>query len=149
MLLVLLALAAWLAGRRGVQPVVNLALLGTAAIGLAQMAAMPSLKPLYDVKPMALAIRQVQAEGRPVANLATYHAQYQFAGRLEVPLVELRGTDSAHWLAAHPEAYAVIYLKSMQRVGAIPVRYKQAYRGGAVVLADAQTAARLLAARTD
>ena len=39
---------------------------------------------------MALAIKQVQDEGGRVANAAKYHAQYQFLGRLSVPLVELR-----------------------------------------------------------
>jgi len=144
-LLVLLSLVAWVAGRRGVQPVVNLALLGAAAMGLVQLTAMRSVEPLYDVKPMALAIKQVQDEGRLVANLATYHAQYQFLGRLKAPLVELSGAEAAPWLAAHPEAYAVIYLKDRETLVATAARHKQAYRGGAAVLVDAQTAARLLA----
>jgi 4-amino-4-deoxy-L-arabinose transferase-like glycosyltransferase len=145
-LLLLLALAAWLAGRRGVQPVVNLALLGAAAMGLVQVAAMHSLKPLHDVKPMAQAIRQVQAQGLPVVNAANYHAQYQFLGRLEKPLLQLRGAELRSWLTAHPEAYAVIYLQDRQKMAAIAARYKQAYRGGGVALVDAQTAVGLLPA---
>ncbi len=82
--LVLLALLAWWAGRRGFPPVPNLALLGAATLALVQLAAMRSIDPMYDIKPMAQAIRQVQAQGRPVANAAKYHAQYQFLGRLEV-----------------------------------------------------------------
>ncbi len=143
-LLVLLALAAWAAGRRGVSPVLNLALLGVATLALVQLAATRSIDPLYDIRPMAQAIRQVQDEGRPVANAARYHAQYQFLGRLEAPLVELHGPELARWLAAHPEAYAVIYLKDGQSLDAIPARHKQAYRGGAAVLGNAQAAASLL-----
>ena len=143
--LVLLALAAWLAGRRDFPPVLNLALLGAATLALVQLAATRSIDPLYNIKPMAQAIRQVQEQGLPVANAARYHAQYQFLGRLEAPLVELRGAELTRWLAAHPEAYAVIYLKDGQRIDAIPARHKQAYRGGAAVLVDAQTAAGLLA----
>jgi 4-amino-4-deoxy-L-arabinose transferase-like glycosyltransferase len=145
-LLVLAALAAWLAGRRGVSPVVNLALLGAATLALLQMAAMNSIEPLYNVKPMAQAIRQVQDEGLPVANVATYHAQYQFLGRLEKPLVELQRASAMPWLSAHPEGYAVVYLRDARDLAAIPARHKQAYRGGAAVLVDTQTAARLLAA---
>lgn len=145
--LVLLALAAWVAGRRGFPPVLNLALLGAATLALAQLAATRSIDPLYDIKPMAQAIRQVQAEGRPVANAARYHAQYQFLGRLEAPLVELQGAELIRWLAAHPEAYAVIYLKDRQSLDAIPARHKQAYRGGVVVLVDAKTAASLAGRR--
>jgi hypothetical protein len=81
-----------------------------------------------------------------VANAARYHAQYQFLGRLEAPLVELQGAELARWLAAHPEGYAVIYLGDREDLDAIHARHKQTYRGGAVALVDAQTAAKLLAA---
>lgn len=146
-LLMLLALTAWVAGRRGVSPVLNLAVLGVGMLALVQFAAMRSIDPLYDIKPMALAIRQMQAAGHPVANAATYHAQYQFLGRLEAPLVELRGAELARWLAVHPDAYAVIYLKDTQRLDGMVTRHKQTYRGGVAVLVDAKTAARLLAAQ--
>jgi 4-amino-4-deoxy-L-arabinose transferase-like glycosyltransferase len=144
--LVLLALVVWLAGRRGFPPVLNLAMLGAGMLVLLQFAAMRSIEPLYDLKPMALAIKQVQDEGAPVANAATYHAQYQFLGRLEVPLVELRGAELTRWLAAHPEAYAVVYVKDTRLLDGINARHKQMYRGGEAVLVDAKTAARLLAA---
>lgn len=145
-LLVLLALVVWVAGRRGFSPVLSLAVLGVGTLALVQCAAMRSIDPLYDVKPMALAIKQVQDEGMPVANAATYHAQYQFLGRLEVPLVELRGAELTRWLAIHPEAYAVIYVKDTRLLDGINARHKQMYRGGEAVLVDAKTAARLLAA---
>jgi 4-amino-4-deoxy-L-arabinose transferase-like glycosyltransferase len=145
-LLVLLALAVWLAGRRGFLPVLSLAMLGAGMLVLLQFAAMRSIEPLYDMEPMALAIKQLQDGGAPVANAATYHAQYQFLGRLEVPLVELRGAELTHWLEVHPDAYAVIYVKDAQRLNGIITRHKQRYRGGAVVLVDAKTAAKLLAA---
>jgi 4-amino-4-deoxy-L-arabinose transferase-like glycosyltransferase len=148
-LLILVGGMAWMAGRRGVSPLLNLALLGAATLALVQLATIRSLGPLYDVKPMAQAIKQVQDEGRPVANAATYHAQYQFLGRLEAPLAELSGAELPRWLAAHPDGYVVIYLKGTRNLGAISARHKQAYRGGAAVLVDAPTAARLLAARTD
>jgi 4-amino-4-deoxy-L-arabinose transferase-like glycosyltransferase len=145
-LLVLLALAAWLAGRRGMPAVVNLALLGAAMLALLQIAGMRAFVPYYDVKPMAMAIKQVQDEGRQVANAARYHAQYQFLGRLEAPLAELQGGELPNWLAAHPDGYVVVYVKDSRILDTIPALHKQAYRGSAVVLVDAQTAARLLAA---
>ena len=145
-ILVVLAGAVWVAGRRGTSPVPNLALLGAATLALVQVAAMHSIEPMYDVKPMAQAIKQVQDEGRPVANISTYHAQYQFLGRLRTPLVELQGADATRWLAAHPEGYAVVYLEGSRKLAAIPARHTQAYRGGRAVLVDARTAADLLAA---
>ena len=148
-LLVLLALASFVAGRQGIKPVVNLALLGAGLMGMVFLAAWHSIEPLYDIKPMAQAIKQVQDEGRPVANIATYHAQYQFLGRLEAPLAELRGAEVGSWLVTHPEGYAVMYLKDTQALATIRARHKQAYRGGAAVLVDTQTAARLLAAHVE
>ena len=142
----LIALLVWVAVRRGVQPVLMLGLLGAASMSLVQLAASPSIDPLYDIKPMALAIKQVQTEGRTVANAARYHAQYQFLGRLEAPLVELKGADLKPWLAAHPNDFVVVYLKDTQKLDAFTARYKQAYRGGAAVLVDTRTAAGLLAA---
>ena len=145
-LLLLFALASFLAGRRGIKPVLNLTALGAGLMGMVFLAAWHSIEPLYDIKPMAQAIRQVQNEGRPVANVATYHAQYQFLGRLEAPLAELRGAEVVPWLSAHPEGYAVLYLKDAQSLATMSARHKQAYRGGAAVLVNAQTAAELLAA---
>ena len=144
-LLMLMALLVWVAGRRGIQPILTLGLLGVATLALVQLAASRSIDPLYDIKPMAQAIKQVQAQGLPVANAAKYHAQYQFLGRLESPLVELRGAELAPWLAAHPEGYVVVYLKDTQKLATITARHKQAYRGGAVVLVETKTAAELLA----
>jgi 4-amino-4-deoxy-L-arabinose transferase-like glycosyltransferase len=143
-LMVLLAWLAWMAGRRGFPPVLTLGILGAGTLALVQLAASRSIEPLYNIKPMAQAIKQVQEQGLPVANAAYYHAQYQFLGRLEKPLVQASGAELTHWLARHPEGYAVIYLKDRQKLDAIPARYKQLYRGGAAVLVDAQTAAKLL-----
>ena len=145
MLLVLIAGALWLAGRRGVPGVATLALLGGCALVFLQLAASRSIEPLYDIRPMANAIRQVQDSGRTVANTATYHAQYQFLGRLEKPLAEIRGPEIAPWLAAHPDDFAVVYLDDPKDMQPVEARFKQVYRGGAVVLVDSRTAAGLLA----
>jgi len=148
-LLVLLAWAARMAGRHGISSQLNLALLGAATLAVVQLASMRPLGPLYDIKPMAQAIKQLQDAGRPVANAAKYHAQYQFAGRLEAPLAELQGAELPRWLAAHPEGYVVVYLKDSRNLDAISARHKQGYRGGAVVLVDAPTAASLLAVHVE
>ena len=143
-----LALAAWLAVRRGAPPLPSLALLGAATLALVQLAAMRSIEPLYDVRPLAQAIRPLQVAGIPVANAAKYHDQYQFAGRLTAPLVELRG-DAGRWLAAHPEAYVVVYLDTAGALAGVPTLHRQRYRGGVAALVDAATAAKLLAARSE
>ena len=121
----------------------------TALLALVQVSVMRALAPRYDVKPMAQAIKAVQDAGRPVANAAKYHAQYQFLGRLEKPLAEVHGPQIAAWLAAHPDGYVVIYLEHAADHAGIPARHGQAYRGGSVVLVDAATAASLLAVHVE
>jgi 4-amino-4-deoxy-L-arabinose transferase-like glycosyltransferase len=148
-LLVLLSFVAWMIGRRGIQPVMNLALLGSATLILLQCTLMHALGPQYDIKPMAQAIRQVQDEGLPVAHAAAYHAQYQFLGRLEAPLAELHGAELPRWMAEHPNGYVVIYLKDRKNLDTIPARHKQAYRGRAAFLVDVPTARTLLPAHVE
>jgi hypothetical protein len=147
----LLALAAltWWAGRRGFPAISSLAALGAATLAAAQLAAMPVAQAQYDLGPMARAIGLLQAQGASVANAAAYHAQYQFPGRLRAPLVELRGGAIQPWLAAHPGAYAVVYLGQPPRIHAAGIRRAQPYRGGWAVLANAPTAAVLLAAERE
>ncbi len=149
LVLALAAAIAWLAGRRGVSGVATLGLLGACLLALLQLAASRSIEPLYDIKPMAQAIRQVQESGRTVANIATYHAQYQFLGRLDKPLVELSGAEVVPWLNAHPDDYAVLYLKNRGDMDSVVARHKQAYRGGEAVLVDAKTATGLLAGHVE
>ncbi|HQT00896.1 MAG: glycosyltransferase [Hydrogenophilales bacterium 16-64-46] len=142
--LVAVAALAWFAGRRARAALPALALLGTGLFALLQLAAARSIEPLYDVKPMAEAIRQVQDSGRTVANLARYHAQYQFLGRLREPLVELKGAEIRPWLEAHPTDYAVVYLPNRGDMRDVVARHQQAYRGGEAVLVEAKTAISLL-----
>jgi 4-amino-4-deoxy-L-arabinose transferase-like glycosyltransferase len=140
------ALVAWLAVRRGGQPSVALALLSALALSLTLISTQPAIKPLYDIKPMAQAIRTVQQQGATVANLQGYHAQYQFLGRLEAPLVELGGDPAQPlaWLNTHPDAYVVVYFRDAHVLNTIPALHQQIYRGGAVALVSAPEAARLL-----
>ena len=147
-LILLGGLVAWQAVRRGCQPSVALALLSTLALSLTLISAQPAIEPLYDIKPMAQAIRKVQQQGATVVNLQGYHAQYQFLGRLEAPLVEL-GDDPAQqlaWLKGHPDAYVVVYFRDAHVLNTIPALHQQIYRGGAVALVSAQEAATLLGA---
>jgi 4-amino-4-deoxy-L-arabinose transferase-like glycosyltransferase len=142
------ALGAWMAVRRGSQPTVALALLSAVALSLTLISIQPAIEPLYDIKPMAQAIRKAQQQGTTVANLQGYHAQYQFLGRLEAPLVEL-GDDPAQqldWLKVHPEAYAVVYFNDARVLNTMPALHQQLYRGGAVALVSAREALRLLGA---
>lgn len=138
------ALSSFLANRRGVPSVAVLAGLSVAAFACVQWAAKPTIVSRYDVRPLAQAVRQVQEEGRAVANIGSYHAQYQFTGRLEKPLVELRNKDAvAKWIAANPQGYAVVYSKDKNLIDSLSARSKNAYRGKWAALIDAASIEKL------
>lgn len=64
----------------------------------------------YDVRPIAEKLAALQASGRAVANLDRYHGQYQFAGKLRMPIEEI--TEDSEWQqfkAAHPDGVVIAY----------------------------------------
>jgi hypothetical protein len=61
------------------------------------------LVPYADPAPVARVLASLQARQVPLAHLGKYHAQYNFAGRLEKPIEILDPSGLAAWVAAHPE----------------------------------------------
>ena len=141
LLLMFLALSAFLISRRFAKPVVLLAVLGVAVSASVQLTAMRTVSTAYDVRPMAMAIRQVQEEGHIVAHDGFYNDQFHFAGRLRSPLHEVGSNEELKsWLLAHPDSYTVVYAKNAQRLKGIKTRASQSYLDGLVALLDAQSA---------
>ncbi len=144
-LLAAVSVMAWIAGKR-VAPPVALAMLGVALSALFQIAVLRPLYPGYDVRPIAVAISEVQQAGHPVAHLGTYHAQYHFAGRLRAPLSEIDGSENLRkWLMEHPEGYAVVYVDRLDSLSGINAVAAQRYLDGAAALLDAPSAFLVLA----
>ncbi len=98
------------------------------------------LTPAYDMAPISRELARYQAEGRPVANAANYHAQFQFAGRLSRPLEEIGSRDVPAWLARHPRGVVVVYLKRGQNAEGYQPLFSQPYRTGTALLIDARDA---------
>lgn len=139
------AIAAYGIVRKWGRPVLVLSLLGAAFPVLVQIAVAPTLYPAYDMRPLARAIHQAQANGHPVAHAGKYHDQYHFFGRLQQPLLELHGSALKEWLVQHPAALAVIYVKEPQALRGIRTLSAQRYRGRVAALLDAENALALLA----
>ena len=138
------AMAYWV-GRRYMRPMIVLGLLGVAGLALIQLALASALYSMYDVRPLAQAIHQVQQQGHPVAHAGKYHDQYHFFGRLQQPLAALQDAALKDWLTQHPTAYAVIYVRNPRLLEGIEPHVTQAYRGQTAVLLDAKNALDLLA----
>jgi hypothetical protein len=75
-------------------------LFGMAVVGAGVV---PALVPYADPAPVARVLAGLQARQVPLAHLGKYHAQYNFAGRLAVPIDILDPSELAAWVAAHPQ----------------------------------------------
>lgn len=95
----------------------------------------------YDIRPMAAAIAQAQAQGLNVAHWGKYHAQYQFAGRLNRPLTQLTARPAIDaWLRAHPDGVVVMYFSRDTDLTPLQPRFVQAFRSRNAALLDASAA---------
>lgn len=141
-LLLIAALLAAGAGRRESWRMPALALLGAALYASALLTLSDNLWRRYDVHPMAEELRKLQVRGIPVANNGFYHAQFQFAGRLEKPIYELLSpADIAPWFERHPDGMLIIY--DDPRPGEAAPAFIQPYLGEhAMLLNAAQSRAR-------
>ncbi len=104
------------------------------------------LSPAYDVAPLARKIAELQAAGRAVGNDGVYHAQYQFAGRLDKPIEELSThVEAERWVEAHPDGAIVLYFRPPFDPAPLGPLAMQRYRGRIAAVFDAQAALALLA----
>ncbi|MEW6131779.1 MAG: glycosyltransferase family 39 protein [Pseudomonadota bacterium] len=134
--LVTFALAVPVLGRAQSLRLPVLAVLGAALFALVQVYIAPGTAASYDMHPMANAIKALQEKNVPVANLGKYHAQFQFAGRLEQPLTELAPGELPAWLEKHPQGAAVIYVSRSRQLK--DVLFSQPYRGQTAALLSAE-----------
>jgi 4-amino-4-deoxy-L-arabinose transferase-like glycosyltransferase len=149
--LVFLALAAWLARvpRLAADQVPRLAAAVVLALAAAHLLFVPRLAPAWDMRPLAQAIGELQAAGRPVAHAGKYHGQYQFAGRLPAPLQEVDGPDAAvRWAAAHPDGAVVVYFRNPQALADFRTLAAQPFRGRHAALVEAGDVERAFRATT-
>lgn len=79
------------------------------AIALVHAAFARSLFHHFDLRPAAAALARAEAEGRPIANVGRYEAQYHFLGRLSLPLAEIEERDVLAWARANPDGVVVRY----------------------------------------
>ncbi len=61
----------------------------------------------YDLRPLALYLRGLEDQGRPLVYVGDYHGQFGFQGRLRRPLAEVTAREVDAWLRDHPGGRAV------------------------------------------
>lgn len=101
------------------------------------------LAPIFDMTPIAKQLQRLESQGVPVAHASAYNDQYHFYGRLLRPLDEISRNQVGEWLRQHPDGRVIAYLKKPGDVAAVKPEFAQPYLDGAVVLVNAEAAARL------
>ncbi len=139
------AFGLFLSARYPVWRLPSIALLGAIFLAVMQVSVLGSLGRIYEVQPIAQKIRALQDRGVPVANEGTYHAQFQFHGRLEQSIAQLTRNEIPGWIEKHPDGVVVMYVK--QKDAGVQVLFSQPYRGGQAALMNADQARAYLAAR--
>ncbi|MGD8956617.1 MAG: glycosyltransferase family 39 protein [Chromatiaceae bacterium] len=90
----------------------------------------------YDVHTMASAVAAQQDLGRPVAFAGKYRGEFNFAGRLRIPLTPLRHGSIASWAAVHPDGLLVHRTDERPGPDARGIHFWRTYRSDYLVLRD-------------
>ncbi|MEW5890703.1 MAG: glycosyltransferase family 39 protein [Pseudomonadota bacterium] len=113
-------------------------------IGLVRM-----ISGAYDVAPVAQRLAALQSQGVPIAHVGKYHGQFQFAGRLALPLEVIDSASVRSWAQRHPQGMVVGYTRPHEPPLPIRDEYAQPYRGQIAHLWPAAEILRAGGARTD
>lgn len=87
----------------------RIAVAGLLAIALAHTVFAGTLYHHFDLRPTAELLARAEADGRPIANLGRYEAQFHFLGRLNGRIAEIEEADVAAWAATHADGLIVRY----------------------------------------
>jgi len=85
----------------------SLAFATLAAFAVVGAGVIPAFVPYSDPQPAARHLAALQEAKVPLAHLGKYHAQYNFAGRLRVPVEILDLADVKGWVVAHPAGQVI------------------------------------------
>jgi hypothetical protein len=96
----------------------------------------PALAHLYDLREPAQRIRAALDAGKPVAHIGKYHGQFQYLGRLEVPLDVIDGNEVIAWFDAHPDGVAVYLHRRRDDIEEGTPLHVQPFRGRWLALWD-------------
>lgn len=91
---------------------VQLALLPTLMVVSFNIEFAQSLRPFFDISPLADRIHELQQSGRPVALLGRYRGEYDFLGRLNQPVTVFASAGAAlGWAAQNPDGVVLSYFQ--------------------------------------
>jgi hypothetical protein len=90
----------------------QLALLPTLVVVSFNIEFAQSLRPFFDLSPLAERIHELQQSGRGVAVLGRYRGEYDFLGRLDQPVTVFASAGAAlGWAAQNPDGVILSYFQ--------------------------------------
>jgi 4-amino-4-deoxy-L-arabinose transferase-like glycosyltransferase len=90
----------------------QLALLPTLMVVSFNIEFAQSLRPFFDLSPLAERIHELQQSGRGVAVLGRYRGEYDFLGRLDQPVTVFASAGAAlGWAAQNPDGVILSYFQ--------------------------------------
>lgn len=90
----------------------QLALLPTLVVVSFNIEFAQSLRPFFDLSPLAERIHELQQSGRNVALLGRYRGEYDFLGRLDQPVTVFASAGAAlGWAAQNPDGVVLSYFQ--------------------------------------
>lgn len=96
------------------------------------------LGPRADLKRAAQFVHRVQLDGRDVAYVGFYQAEFGFLGRLTQPITSIETAQIDEWARNHPNGLVVGRSKRLP-VNDAAVVYRQAYRSDELLMVNASS----------
>ena len=121
------------------QQVLALSLASPALVILVHLAGGGVVAQIYDLRPVAVLLKQAEDADRPIAYVGRYSGQFHFLGRLVRPFDEVAPEQLPRWTADHPTGLVVRYAGSpAAAAGALLFR---SYKDGVIGVWEAKSTA--------
>ncbi len=101
------------------------------------LAISPYLNKFYNLAPVAKKIHAIQASGASVYSINTIHGNYNYLGRLRVPLIPNERTTPKQWAKKHPDGWLVYITTPHETI--VKPEYEYPFRSRVVRLWQAKT----------
>jgi 4-amino-4-deoxy-L-arabinose transferase-like glycosyltransferase len=125
--------------RQMTNAVTGLSVTTVSIIAVLHLGVASAIAPAYNLSAVSVRLANIQSQGKKVAYVSKYHGEYQFLGRLTVPLTELHSEAEIHqWAGQHSDGIIVMCYdpaksKAMERQAI----YSQEYRSERLALIPA------------
>lgn len=122
---------AWIPAREFRRRVLDIVIAGVLLVVIAILGAGLRYDADYRLDEGTRLLASAQAQQRPIAHVGDYAGEFQFSGRLSVPLQIIEPGEADNWLMTHPDGLLVSYDQVWQSTGLETIQpvFESSYRG--------------------